>query len=167
VRAWTRGLPRTFWALWWGALINRLGTFLEPFLALYLTTGRDVSVGRASSIVALIGAGSVIAQPLGGGLADRVGRRPTLVGGMVASGLAIAALALAHAVWLIALCALVVGIVGDIYRPAAQATLADVVAVEDRRRASGLVFWAINLGFSVAAGCWPRAATRCCSRSTR
>jgi MFS family permease len=151
VRAWTRGLPREFWALWTGALINRLGTFLEPFLALYLTTARHVSVGRAGAVVALIGAGSVIAQPIGGGLADRVGRRPTLVGGMVAGGVAIAALALAHALWLIALLALVVGITGDIYRPAAQATIADVVPVEDRRRATGLVFWAINLGFSVAA----------------
>ena len=145
-----RGLPRTFWSLWAGALINRLGTFLEPFLALYLTTARDLSVGRAGTVVAMIGAGSVISQPLGGGLADRVGRRPTLVGGMVTSGFAIGALALARPVWLIAVCALVVGITGDIYRPAAQATIADVVPLADRRRASALMFWAINLGFSVA-----------------
>ncbi|HWI72431.1 MAG TPA: MFS transporter [Baekduia sp.] len=143
-------LPRTFWWLWTGALINRLGTFLEPFLALYLTTARDLSVARAGTVVAMIGAGSVIAQPLGGGLADRVGRRPTLVGGMVASGIAIGALALARPVWLIALLALVVGITGDIYRPAAAATVADVVPVADRRRAGALMFWAINLGFSVA-----------------
>jgi MFS family permease len=41
--------------------------------------------------------------------------------------------------------------VGDIYRPAAQATIADVVPIVDRRRASGLVFWVVNVGFSVAA----------------
>jgi MFS family permease len=69
---------------------------------------------------------------------------------MLASAGAIGALALADAIWLIALCAFVVGVTGDIYRPAAQATVADVVPVADRRRAGALMFWAINLGFSVA-----------------
>ena len=35
-----RGLPRTFWYLWTGALIDRLGTFVYTFLALYLTRAR-------------------------------------------------------------------------------------------------------------------------------
>jgi MFS family permease len=146
----TRGLPRTFWALWTGTLVNRLGTFLEPFLALYLTGARDLSVARAGTIVALVGAGSVISQPLGGHLADRVGRRPTLAGGMLASATCIAALAMARPVWLIGLCALAVGITGDLYRAAAQATIADVVDRADQRRAGALMFWAINLGFSIA-----------------
>ena len=151
LHAWAGGLPRTFWSLWAGTLVNRIGTFVEPFLALYLTQARDLSAGRAGVVVALVGGGSVISQPLGGALTDRVGRRPTLVGGMVASGLAIAALGFARSLWAIALCTLLVGIVGDLYRPASQATIADVVAIEDRRRASGLLFWAVNLGFSVAA----------------
>jgi MFS family permease len=151
LHAWAGGLPRAFWSIWAGSLINRIGTFLEPFLALYLTSQRDVSVGRAGTVVALVGAGAMVSQPLGGAAADRLGRRPTLCGGMVLGGLAITALALARPVWLIAVCALLVGITGDLYRPAAQATIADVVPVADRRRATGLVFWAINLGFSVAA----------------
>lgn len=143
-------LPRTFWALWTGALINRLGTFLEPFLALYLTGARHLSVGQAGTVVALVGAGAAVSQPLGGQLADRVGRRPTLVGGMLGSAAAIGALSVARATWVIALCALLVGVVGDLYRPASQATIADVVPVADRRRAGALMFWAINLGFSIA-----------------
>jgi MFS family permease len=150
-RAWTGGLPRAFWSLWVGSLINRIGTFVEPFLALYLTSSRDLSVGRAGTVVALVGAGAAVSQPLGGALSDRVGRRPTLVGGMVASGIAISALALARPLWLLAACALILGIMGDLYRPASQATIADVVPVADRRRAAGLLFWAVNLGFSVAA----------------
>ncbi|HEY6760129.1 MAG TPA: MFS transporter [Baekduia sp.] len=151
LHAWAGGLPRAFWSIFAGTVINRVGTFVEPFLALYLTSSRDLSPARAGTVVALVGAGSIISQPLGGALADRVGRRPTLTGGMVASGLAIAALALARPLWQLALCALLVGIVGDIYRPAAQATVADVVPIGDRRRASGLIFWAVNFGFSIAA----------------
>jgi MFS family permease len=151
LHAWAGGLPRAFWSIFAGTLINRVGTFVEPFLALYLTSSRDLTPARAGTVVALVGAGSVVSQPLGGALADRLGRRPTLTGGMVASGLAITALALARPLWLVALCALLVGVVGDLYRPAGQATVADVVAIDDRRRASGLLFWVVNLGFSVAA----------------
>jgi MFS family permease len=151
LHAWAGGLPRAFWSIWVGSLINRIGTFIEPFLALYLTSQRELSVGRAGTVVALVGAGATVSQPLGGALADRIGRRPTLVGGMVASGICISALALARPLWLLAVCALALGVTGDIYRPASQATIADVVPVADRRRASGLIFWAVNLGFSVAA----------------
>ena len=31
------GFPRTFWLLWAGTIVNRLGGFVIPFLALYLT----------------------------------------------------------------------------------------------------------------------------------
>src|SRR5262249_23249780 len=37
-----------------------------------------------------------------------------------------------------------------VYRPASQALVADLVAPADRARAYGLLFWVINLGFSVA-----------------
>jgi predicted MFS family arabinose efflux permease len=43
------------------------------------------------------------------------------------------------------------GLTSDLYRPAANAAVADLVPVTDRRRAAGLTFWAVNLGFSVAA----------------
>jgi hypothetical protein len=39
-RRWWRdargGLPRPFWFLWAGTLVNRLGYFVAPFLTLYL-----------------------------------------------------------------------------------------------------------------------------------
>jgi MFS family permease len=151
LHAWAGGLPPVFWTLWVGTLVNRLGSFVLPFLALYLTTGRGVSVAGAGALVAASGAGSVVSQPLGGALADRVGRRPTLCGGLLACAAAIALLALAHALWLLAVAAVLVGITSEVYRPAAQATVADTVPLRDRRRATGLLFWAVNLGFSAAA----------------
>ena len=47
VRALTSGLPRTFWVLWLGLFINRAGTFVMPFLALYLSQGRGFPVATA------------------------------------------------------------------------------------------------------------------------
>jgi MFS family permease len=145
------GLPAAYWRIWTGTLVNRLGTFVEPFLALYLTTTRGLGVGEAGGVLAAFGAGSVLAQPVGGSLADRIGRRATLAGSLGVSALLLAALAVVHAVWLIVLVVALLGLIGDAYRPASQAAVADLVPFAERRRASGLIFWAINLGFSAAA----------------
>ncbi len=151
LRARVGGLPAPFWWLWVGTLVNRAGTFIEPFIILYLTGPRHLSIATAGTVVTVWGVGSIVSQPIGGYLTDRVGRRTTLSLGMFAVALAIGTLATARGVPAITLAALLVGIVGDIYRPAAAATVADLLDGEQRTRAFALQFWAINLGFSVAA----------------
>ena len=145
------GLPAPFWWLWVGTLVNRAGTFIEPFIILYLTGARHLSVATAGTVVTIWGAGSVISQPIGGYLTDRVGRRFALSFGMFAVAAALGLLAIARGVPQIAGAALLVGIVGDVYRPAAMAAIADLLEGERRTRAFALQFWAINLGFSVCA----------------
>ncbi len=144
------GLPRTFWALWAGSFVNRLGTMVEPFLAFYLTTVRGMSLEAAGAVLALFGLGSVVSQILGGYLSDRIGRRATLSGGMLASAAAMIVLGYVSTIPALVAIVFVLGITIDIYRPASQALLADLVGPADRARAYGLLFWAINLGFSVA-----------------
>ena len=79
------GLPGAFWRLWLATLVNRLGGFVVPFLAIFLQGQRGLSTAEAGTIVAFFGAGSVVAGPLGGLLADRVGRKATIVLGMLGS----------------------------------------------------------------------------------
>jgi MFS family permease len=145
------GLPAPYWWLWLGTLINRAGTFIEPFAILYLTGPRQLSIATAGTVVTVWGAGSVLSQPLGGYLTDRIGRRTTLSLGMFAVALALGLLSLARGLPAIMAAALFLGVVGDIYRPASSATVADLLEGEQRTRAFALQFWAINLGFSVAA----------------
>ncbi len=149
--AYVGGLPRAFWLIFAGTLINRLGTFVEPFTMLYLTGPRGLSTSAAGLAVTAIGAGGLVSQLIGGWLADRIGRVPTLAIGMLLSAIALAGLGLARGVAAIVIAAAVVGIVGGIYRPAAQALIADVVEPEDQTRAYGLQYWALNAGFSGAA----------------
>ncbi len=145
------GLPRSFWFLWLGALVNRLGGFVTPFLTLYLTQVRKIPVERAGLIVSLYGAGAIFAGPLGGALADRVGRRPTLTIATVAGAAAMLQLGVARSEWHIALSPLALGLFAESYRPPLQAMVADLVGGADRVRAFGLLYWAVNLGFAVAA----------------
>lgn len=144
------GLPKSFWVLWTGTLVNRLGTMVLPFLALYLTTERGLPVTTAGTVLALLGIGQVFSQLIGGALADRIGRRATLTGGMLATGAIMLVLGYVERLELIAAAALLLGLVLDVFRPATQSIVADLVPGADRTRAFGLLLWAINLGFSVA-----------------
>jgi MFS family permease len=143
------GLPRPFWALWSGTLVNRLGTMVMPFTGVYLTQARGVSVAGAGLVMAVFGAGSLISQLLGGWLADRIGRRATLSGGMLATAGAMLALGYSTSLAAIIGSMFVLGLVIDVYRPASNALVADLVSPMERPRAYGLLFWAINLGYAV------------------
>jgi MFS family permease len=150
VRALVGGLPRTYWVLWVGTLVNRLGTFVVPFLALYLTRERGYTVEQAGLVVSLHGAGGVLAGPLGGMLADRVGRRPTLAGGLWLGAGGMLFLGFSREPLWIAVAAFTLGVLGELYRPAVSAAVADVVPARDRARAFGLLYWVVNVGFSIA-----------------
>jgi MFS family permease len=149
-RAAAGGLPPVFWTLWAGMLVNRLASFVITFLALYLVHDRGYTTDQAGRVVALYGLGLLLAGPLGGSLADRIGRRPTMLFGLVAGGSCVAALGFVRdPAWLSAL-AFCSALFGDVYRPAAQAAVADVVPTADRARAYGLIYWAVNLGWAIS-----------------
>jgi MFS family permease len=155
--AWSRltgakpgGLPRAFWALWAGTLINRIGYLVEPFLAYYLTGHRGLSVTTTGVILAGSGLGSVVSQLTAGAAADRFGRRATLTLGMLATGASLIGLGYARGTAVIFAATFAFGVTVNVYWPAAQALVADLVPPAGRSRAYGLLFWAINLGFSLA-----------------
>ncbi|MFF0306097.1 MFS transporter [Streptosporangium sp. NPDC004379] len=150
------GLPRPFWALWAGTLVNRVGMMVQPFIGVYLIESRGMSLTAAGTVMTVFGAGSLVSQVPAGWLADRYGRRITLAGGMTATAAAMAALGASSSFPAIVTSMFVLGLAIDAYRPASSALVADLVSPADRPRAYGLLFWALNLGFSVAmvAGGW-------------
>lgn len=149
------GLPREFWWLWTSTLVNRLGAFVATFMALYLTLDRGYSASYAGLVAALHGLGGVVSSLAGGVMADRLGRRPTLLVAQASTAVSVAALGFVRDPVAIAAVAFLVGMASNASRPAVQAMMADIVRPEDRVRAFSLNYWAINLGFavsSVAAG---------------
>ncbi len=137
--------------LWTGTLVNRAGTFVEPFAVLYLSSQRGFSPSQIGVALVAYGIGAAASQIVGGWAADHVGRRATLVWGMVAAGLSLALLGAARGLGPICAAAFLVGLASDVYRPASNALVTDLVGPAGRRRAFALLFWAVNLGFSLAA----------------
>ncbi len=153
IGSWTQGtlagLPRSFWFLTLGTFVNRAGLFVLPFLSLYLTTQRGLSVERATEVVSLYGIGSFISQFLGGFLADRLGRRTTMLISLFVTAALLLLLGTLSDIGAISVITLLIGLFTDLYRPASSAVIADVVLPADRARAFSLRYWAINLGAAV------------------
>jgi predicted MFS family arabinose efflux permease len=144
-------LPRLFWLLWVGMLVNRAGGAVFPFMSLYLTRERGMDAATAGMILGIYAGAGMVAGPVGGELADRVGRRATLLLGTSLAAASMVALGLARSLSALVALAALLGFFTELCRPPLQAAVADVVPPEDRARAYGLLFWAINLGFSMAA----------------
>lgn len=155
MRGWLRqaagGLPRQFWFLWAGTLINRVGSFAVLFLSIYLTSERGFSQSQAGLVLGLYGVGGAIGTLGGGVLADRWGRRPTMLVAQFGAAALMLALGLARTYPQIAVATLLLGLFAEAVRPAFSAMMIDVVPERDRVRAFSLNYWAVNLGFAVAA----------------
>jgi MFS family permease len=155
VRGWFRqatgGLPRQFWFLWLGTLINRLGSFVVIFLAIYLTGGRHFSQSQAGLVIGLYGVGGAIGTTVGGVLADRWGRRPTMLTAQFGAAGLMLTLGFAYGYGQILAVTFALGVFTEAVRPAFSAMMVDVVPDHDRVRAYSLNYWAINLGFALSA----------------
>ncbi len=110
-----------------GTFVNRLGTFVLPFITLYLTTQQHSPVPQAGLAVAMYGVGGFAAQIVGGLLADRIGRRNAI--GFSMLGAAALTLVLWQATTLVVIYPVMVllAFVAELHRPAAQALITDLV----------------------------------------
>ncbi|WP_406861751.1 MFS transporter [Streptomyces sp. HUAS MG47] len=145
------GLPGGFWWLWLSTLVNRTGAFVLTFLSLFLTQELGHSAWFAGLVVALHGLGGIAGSPLGGLLTDRWGRRPTMVTMHLAAAACTSSLAFVRSAWAVAVVVLLMGVAMQAVRPSINATIADMVPEHDVRRAYALNYWALNLGFAIAA----------------
>ena len=147
-----RELPPAFWFLWLGTLVNFVwGGSAVPFLMLYLTQRLAIAPATAALMVSVLGAGSFVLGSLTGGeLADRFGRRPTMLLSFFVSPIAMITLGLVHEAWLLVAAMFALGFFMDLYRPAVNAAVIDMVPPGLRTRAFGYIYWAINLGAALA-----------------
>jgi DHA1 family tetracycline resistance protein-like MFS transporter len=117
---------------------------IAPFFGLHVNAS-------ATEITLALGAyslGQLIAAPFWGRLSDRIGRRPVLIGTLLATGLSYALLAQAETIIAIGLVRFAAGLAaGNI--GAGFAAAADLSTAETRARAMGVVGAGFGLGFIV------------------
>lgn len=142
-----RAMPRQAWILFAAAFVNRLGTFVFPFLTLYLTDrGQPPTV--AGVAVAMYALGAVPARLAGGLVADRLGRRTTIALSMAGAATCTLLLWRSDSLAAIYACVLGVGLLGDMAQPASKALIADLVDADHRVTAFSLWRIATNAGWA-------------------
>ncbi|HLH53775.1 MAG TPA: MFS transporter, partial [Verrucomicrobiae bacterium] len=142
-----KALPRGAWILYFGTFLNKFGTFVVPFLAIYMTR-LGYSVAQAGLPIAAYGIGTLAACLLGGDLADRIGRRKTIVLSMFSAAVAMLCLSQARGLPWIVLFSGIAGLTGELYRPASNALLADLVPTGQRVTAYAAYRMAFNAGWA-------------------
>src|SRR5512135_1921419 len=143
-----RRLPPGLWLLLGATLVNRAGTMVLPFLALYLTRSRGLSDFQAGLVLGVYGAGALVTAPFAGRLADRHGPRRILELSLFASGTAILLLLAAPGLLGLALAAFLWSVLAEAYRPASVAAVSALVPPEQLRTGISLLRLAVNLGMS-------------------
>ena len=142
-----RELPSAAWVLVGGSFINRFGSFVVPFLVLYLRH-KGFGIAQSGAAVAAYGAGEVLAGGIGGYLADRLGRRSTIALSMYSSAAAMVVLSQMHVYVAILALAFVAGLVSEVRRPASLALLVDLVPRKQRVTVFAVLRLAENLAFA-------------------
>ncbi|MDX6263638.1 MAG: hypothetical protein QOH84_5326, partial [Kribbellaceae bacterium] len=132
-------LPAAVWVLVIARGVNRLGAFTLPFLAVVLTVELGASVAEAGLVLTAFGVATLPSRVFGGLLADRLGRRWTIVVGLAGCAVGQLWIAGSGSLWSAVPAVVVLGLAFEIYEPPSQAIIADVTEPADRPAAYGLL----------------------------
>jgi predicted MFS family arabinose efflux permease len=148
-RAAFAGLSRECWILSLVAFVNRSGTMVLPFLALYLKRERGFTAEEAGQLIAVYGLGSMLGSYAGGLLSDLLSPKRVQVGSLILGGLMFFVLGRLSDPTSIAVALFAAAAINDALRPANMAAIANASTPETRTRAFGLNRLAINLGVTI------------------
>jgi len=143
------GLPSTVWLVCASTLVNRLGTMAMPFLVLFLIQDRGWSAEDAGLAMLVYGAGALVAGPVAGRLADRLGHARVLKASLWSSGAAMALVPLVETRFLLFPLIALWAALTQAFWPSAMALLVDAAPAEQRRAVYALHRLAVNLGMAV------------------
>jgi predicted MFS family arabinose efflux permease len=143
------GLSRPVWLISIATLINRSGTMVLPFLALFLTEERGFTTTQAGQVLALYGLGAVGASYFGGWLCDRVDPRRVMKWSLGLTGICFVSLGQFEGRLAISAMVVVLSFVGEIFRPANLAALAAASDAGERARSFALMRLAVNIGMTL------------------
>ncbi len=142
--------PGQFWLMFTGMLISTAGaSMIWPFLMIYVSKKLNAPMTTTASLLTLNAGVGLIASLLGGPVIDRFGRKWMMAFSLALNGFAYIFLGHASTYSHFALLLGLSGAVNPLYRAAADAMMADLVAPEKRIDGFALLRLSNNLGISI------------------
>ncbi|HET6266651.1 MAG TPA: MFS transporter, partial [Acidobacteriota bacterium] len=144
-----RELPSATWLLFLATLVNRAGTMVLPFMALYLIRSLHFTESRAGLVLAIYGAGALVAAPVSGRLADRYGALFILSAALLSSAATMLLFPLAHSFVSVCVMTVLFALTTEMFRPPALAMVSMTAPPAQRKAAFAVIRTATNLGMSL------------------
>jgi len=148
---WTglKNIPRNIWLVSSVTLINRAGTMVLPFVALYAKQELNVTTGEAGLVLAFYGIGALISSPFSGKLSDNIGPLKLMTISLISSGLFLFLYSVVKDFKIFLGLSLVWAILNEAFRPASMSFISSEITPDRRKTAFALNRLAINLGMSI------------------
>ena len=140
--------PRPVRLLLVGTLVNKLGTFIVPYLTLVLLRDLHMREGEAARLLFAYGAARSSRSSPAASITDRFGRRRTLLVSLFGSGVLAVAMGLAPSARFFVPLLVAFGFIADLYRPAASAIIGDLLPSSERASGFAGLRMAVNLGWA-------------------
>ena len=130
-------------------LVNRSGTMVIPFMTIYLTQpSMGYSIAQAGLVMGIFGLGAICGGFLGGRLTDKWGFHRVQLVALAGGGIMFIILGQMRSYPWICVCAFLLSVVNDAFRPANSTAIATYSKEENRTRSYSLNRLAINLGWA-------------------
>ncbi len=152
MRAFVPSLTPRLWRLTGGSFLDTLGKGMTtPFLLIYLSEVRSLSIGVAGAVLAAFAGAGLVGTILGGSIADARGAQPTLIAGLLVTAAGTSVLAFATTTGVAASAMAVAGLGYGVARPAVSAFVVAVAERDQLHMAFSATRAANNLGLGLGA----------------
>ncbi len=144
-----KNIPHNVWILAFATLINRAGTMVLPFLAIYLIKEIGLSAGEAGIVITFYGLGGLITAPIIGKLSDKLGAMRVMKTSLFLTGIMLFGYSFITNFYLILAYTFLWSVIGEAFRPANLSLLSTEADPNQLKTSFALNRLAINLGMSI------------------
>jgi predicted MFS family arabinose efflux permease len=144
-----KNIPRSVWLLALATLINRSGTMVLPFLAIYINKEIGVSTTAAGMVLMIYGLGALVTSPFVGKLSDKVGPLRVMRISLLITGFLLFLYSFITDYSLILIITFLWAVISEAFRPANLSLISFETSPDQRKTAFALNRLAINLGMSI------------------
>ena len=131
-----------------------------PFMTLYLTEAHHCTIAQAGLVMSIFGMGAICGGFLGGKLTDKLGFYNIQVAALTCGGIMFLVLGQVESFSAICVCAFVLAVLNDAFRPANATAVAQYSNETNRTRCYSLNRLAVNLGWAVGGALGGFVASR-------
>lgn len=144
-----RGLSKEVYILFIGRIVNSLGAFVHPLMALILTQKIGLSVAEAGVFVTTLSVFQAPAMIVGGKLADSIGRRKVIIIFQLLGAITLISCGFMEPSTTMAKVMILSSCFYSMSSPAFEALNADITTPKNRKASYSLLYMGTNIGFCI------------------